>query len=176
MHFKEELSSGSIYELQITCYQPEYNRYPDMQQAETLFMQDSERVLERLESDTEIYRIETSLIRIHAYLSCLTLPEKVSFCQRNRDGFLEELGVALKPKLNGLYRQHLTWIKATMDKVNPETFLPSEPGSLASYIHMHVNRNFISDARKYEMLLYHFLYRYYDSVLARKNLDVSKII
>jgi|GEM_PF-1293938 len=175
-HFKEELSFGSIYELQITCYQPEYNRYPDMQQAETLFMQDSERVLERLESDAEIYRIETSLIRIHTYLSCLTLPEKVSFCQRNRDGFLEELGVALKPKLNGLYRQHLTWIKATMDKVSPETFLPSEPGCLASYIHMHVNRNFISDARKYEMLLYHFLYRYYDSVLARKNLDVSKII
>ncbi|MDT4844701.1 thiopeptide-type bacteriocin biosynthesis domain protein [compost metagenome] len=173
-HFNEELTTGSIHELQIAHYQPEYNRYPDMLEAETLFMQDSELVLERLESDAEEYRLETSLGHIAVYLSGLTLPERVSFCQTHRDAFLQEFGTALKPKLNALYRQHFIWVKNTLDATPPLTFLPPKPESLASYIHMHVNRNFISEARKYEMLLYHFLYRHYDSILARENLDLKK--
>ncbi len=172
--FSEELETGSIHELQIAHYQPEYGRYPDMAEAETLFMQDSELVLKRLESDAEAYRLETSLARIHVYLSGLNLPEKVNFCQTNRDAFLQESGIALKAKLNTLYRQHYTWAKEILDAAPVETFRPSQPESLASYIHIHVNRNFISEARKYEMLLYHFLYRHYGSALARENLDLSK--
>lgn len=168
-HFSEELDTGSIHELQITHYQPEYNRYPDMEEAEILFMQDSELVLERLESDAEEYRLETSLARIAVYLSGLALPEKVNFCQTNRDAFLQEFGIALKTKLNALYRQHFIWVKDTLDSTSLATFLPSQPESLPSYIHMHINRNFISEARKYEMLLYHFLYRYYESLQARQN-------
>lgn len=171
--FGEELTTGSLHELQIAHYQPEYHRYPDMEEAEALFMQDSERILKRLESDTELYRLETSLTDIHVYLSSLTLQEKVSFCQTHRDAFLQEFGTTLKTKLNALYREHIDWIKDTLNAAPPEKFIPSKPESLASYIHMHVNRNFISEARKYEMLLYHFLYRYYESALARKNLDLN---
>lgn len=173
-YFKGELATGSIHELQIAHYQPEYGRYPDMEEAVNLFMQDSELVLERLESDAEVYRLGTSLARIHLYLSGLMLSEKISFCQRHRDAFLQEFGIELKSKLNALYRQHFALVKKTLDAVPPKKFSLSKPEALPSYIHMHVNRNFISEARKYEMLLYHFLYRYYDSILARENLDLKK--
>lgn len=172
--FSEELETGFLHELQIAHYQPEYSRYPDMEEAEKLFMEDSELVLARLESDEERYRLETSLTRIHEYLSGMALPAKVRLCQAHRDAFLQEFGTALKPKLNALYRQYFSWVKDTLEAAPTTTFLPSKPESLASYIHMHVNRNFISETRKYEMLLYHFLYRYYDSILARKNLDLKR--
>src|SRR5690606_6698230 len=97
-HFQEELRTDHIHELQIGHYRPEYSRYPNMQEAEALFMQDSERVLEILASDSELYRLETSLNRAHGYLSGLTLPEKVTFCQTHRDAFLQEFGTDLKPR------------------------------------------------------------------------------
>jgi hypothetical protein len=37
---------------------------------------------------------------------------------------------------------------------------------LASYFHMSINRLFISQQRKYELLIYHFLERYYTSILS----------
>ncbi len=40
---------------------------------------------------------------------------------------------------------------------------------LQSYIHMIVNRVFITHPRKYELIIYYFLYKYYSSVLARKK-------
>lgn len=137
-------------------------------------MQDGEHILEMLESDSELYRLETSLTCIPAYLSGLSLAEKVSFCQLQRDAFLQEFGTAVKPGLNTLYRHHLAWIKEALQAVPNETTPAPDRESLASVIHMHVNRNFISEARKYEMMLYHFLYRYYDSILARENLELSK--
>ncbi len=167
-HFLEELSTDDIHELQIAHYRPEYSRYPNMQEAEALFMQDSERVLERLASDSELYRLETSLNRAHDYLSGLTLPEKVTFCQTHRDAFLQEFGTDLKPRLNALYRQHGAWAKNILDTATRDSFPPLNPDVLPSYIHMHVNRNFISEARRYEMLIYHFLYRHYKSAQAKK--------
>lgn len=162
-HFHHELHSRLIQDFQVAQYKPEYSRYGDMQTAETLFMQDSELILERLESDLELYRLETSLTRTSFYLSGLPLAEKVSFCETQRDAFLQELGAALKPRLNNLYRRHRTWIEDTLSTVSHETIPSLKQETMASVIHMHVNRNFISESRKYELMLYHFLYRYYHS-------------
>lgn len=38
---------------------------------------------------------------------------------------------------------------------------------LSSYIHMYMNRLFIAQQRKYELLVYHFLERYYTSLIAK---------
>jgi len=168
-HFHQELSSGQIFDFQVATYKPEYSRYPDMETAETLFMQDSEQVLGRLEEEAELYRLETSLTRIPFYLSGLTLPEKVHFCQAQRDAFLQELGAELKPKLNALYRQYQAPFQNILSSSSAKTLPCPAPESRASFIHMHVNRNFISDARKYELMLYHFLFKYYHSLQARKN-------
>lgn len=40
---------------------------------------------------------------------------------------------------------------------------------LASYVHMYLNRMFVSEQRKYELVLYHFLEKYYNSQLALKK-------
>jgi thiopeptide-type bacteriocin biosynthesis protein len=170
-HFSRELSDGLIYDLQLATYKPEYSRYPDINEAETLFMHDSEFILNRLESDEELYRLETALTQIHALLFDLSLKEKVSFCLNQRDGFLEEFGQNLKTVLNKLYRQHSAFVKSILDTKSDLSIMVPEKKALASYIHMHVNRNFIAEARKYELVLYHFLYRYYESALAKKDLQ-----
>jgi thiopeptide-type bacteriocin biosynthesis protein len=47
---------------------------------------------------------------------------------------------------------------------------------LPSYIHMFLNRMFLSEQRKYELVIYHFLSKYYDSQIAvqKKNISLQK--
>ena len=47
---------------------------------------------------------------------------------------------------------------------------------LPGYIHMFLNRMFLSEQRKYELVIYHFLSKYYDSQIAikKKNITVQK--
>lgn len=172
--FREELTNGVIHDLQVATYMPEYTRYPDMEEAEEIFMEDSYLVLNRLESDDENYRIETSLRQMDRFLSGFTLSEKVRFCLVQRDGFLDEFGQELRHELNRAYRSNASLCREVLLSKSHSEIKVKESVCLASYIHMHVNRNFISEARKYEMMLYHFLYRHYDSLLARKDLDLAK--
>lgn len=172
-HFNSELADGLIHDLQLATYKPEYSRYPDINEAEALFMNDSEHILNRLESDEELYRLETSLKQINSLLSGVSLIEKVSFCLNHRDNFLQEFGQNLKTELNKLYRQHSAFVKSILDIKSDLSVELRDREALASYIHMHVNRNFIAESRKYELVLYHFLYRYYESILARENLDLK---
>lgn len=172
-HFNGELADGLIHDLQLATYKPEYSRYPDINEAESLFMNDSELILNRLESDEELYRLETSLKQIHSLLSGVSLIEKVSFCLNHRDDFLQEFGQNLKTELNKLYRPHSVFVKSILDIKSDFSIELQDRKALASYIHMHVNRNFIAEPRKYELVLYHFLYRYYESILARENLDLK---
>ncbi len=57
-------------------------------------------------------------------------------------------------------------VKFIIDKVENEQKLFD---LLASYIHMFMNRMFLSQQRKYELVLYHFLEKYYNSQLALKK-------
>lgn len=42
---------------------------------------------------------------------------------------------------------------------------------LQSYIHMFINRLFVSNQRKHELVIYHHLAKYYESLIARKNAE-----
>lgn len=46
---------------------------------------------------------------------------------------------------------------------------------LADLLHMHLNRVFVSEARKQEMVVYYCLWKYYSSMNARMNLSVSSV-
>ncbi|MDR5591111.1 thiopeptide-type bacteriocin biosynthesis protein [Christiangramia sp. SM2212] len=46
---------------------------------------------------------------------------------------------------------------------------------LGSYIHMLMNRLFTSQNRKYEMVCYDFLYRYYKSIIAREKFNAKTL-
>jgi len=49
---------------------------------------------------------------------------------------------------------------------------------LSSYLHMYINRFFVSCQRKNELIIYNYLFRYYDSKLAKEKnkIDESSII
>jgi thiopeptide-type bacteriocin biosynthesis protein len=155
------ICGDEIQDVQLNSYKPEYDRYTDMEEAENLFMQDSELVLSRLESDEELYRLETSLRQINDFLSVLSLPDKIEFCLAYRNAFLVEFGEDLKSVLNKKYRQNFNVINHILSNTSKTDSKVKNIAALPSYIHMHVNRNFIRESRKYEMTLYHFLFRYY---------------
>jgi len=46
---------------------------------------------------------------------------------------------------------------------------------LKSYIHMLVNRLFVSNQRKTELVIYEYLLKYYDSKIAREKLNIAPI-
>lgn len=45
---------------------------------------------------------------------------------------------------------------------------------LPSYIHMTLNRTFLALPRKHELIIYHYLMKYYESMLARKRVNIKK--
>jgi thiopeptide-type bacteriocin biosynthesis protein len=45
---------------------------------------------------------------------------------------------------------------------------------LCSYIHMMINRLFRTQQRKHELVLYDYLFRYYDAIIRRKNDEIKR--
>lgn len=127
----------------------------------------------------------------------LSVQEKHDLFKERQQSFFQEFGGhdALKKVLNGKYRQHQKDIAMHMDATKDvqneiedavdifrERCEMNKPviavlkskstkeqwmGWLPSYIHMSMNRLFIAQQRKYELVVYHFLERYYHSAIAR---------
>ena len=123
-----------------------------------------------------------------------TLTLKQSFMDRLREAFFQEFGASkeLAIQLNDKYRKEKLEVQGILDpgkdndngieaaisilkersgKVrqafSSQTLALDEKMNLASsYIHMFVNRMLLSNQRKHELILYHFLAKYYASKLA----------
>ena len=125
----------------------------------------------------------------------VSIEEKIIISKKNRDRFKKEFnadknlskqlnkkyqGLRMKfeqfmlPNLNSVYkplvdilnfkeRKMKPTVKRIMNKENVDDKL------LSSYIHMMVNRFFRDKQRLHELVCYDFLYRYYNSVNAKKN-------
>ena len=52
--------------------------------------------------------------------------------------------------------------------------MDKKDGLLASYIHMTMNRLFIANQRKHELVIYHFLNKFYESAIARQKIKVNE--
>lgn len=126
----------------------------------------------------------------------LALPQKAILAKQLRDGFFKEFGASplLQKQLNEKYRGYQQRIfthmqpfndqangiaeaveafayRSRMNKPVLETMLAKIPAQglaalLPSFIHMFMNRLFIAGQRKYELVVYHFLEKYYVSRLA----------
>lgn len=78
-----------------------------------------------------------------------------------------------------LLQERAQEIKPIMNRISDiqiqKGFKSSYRNLIPSYMHMSINRFFFSYQRKYEMIIYHFLHKYYNSRLAReKNQDQNK--
>ncbi|GAB3789299.1 lantibiotic dehydratase [Spirosoma horti] len=126
-----------------------------------------------------------------------SLEAKIAFCQRNQTSYWHEEGSlkSVKKGLNSLFRQYADSIfdqaqqltddflhrsqafQAALDQINlfyqqkPQTVVKDE--LLTSLIHMHINRLFPTEQRRHELVIYHFLVRRYESLLARLKTDTA---
>ena len=119
------------------------------------------------------------------------LPAKAALLKRMQQSFFQEFGgdKALQTQLNDKHREHMrqlsSFLQPQQDAENAieeviaiftlrsmrntaalqKAALPVHE-QLSSYIHMFLNRMLLSNQRKHELVIYHFMSRYYESQLA----------
>ncbi|MBC9929454.1 lantibiotic dehydratase [Chitinophaga qingshengii] len=122
-----------------------------------------------------------------------TPDEKTAFMERLQQGFFREFGgdKALLLQLNNKYRREMRTVQQILNPHEDEASgfltavsffrqrsekirrllhqygpLPEKAALLSSYIHMFLNRIFLANQRKQELVLYHFLHKHYASQAA----------
>lgn len=193
---KSYLAHNRIYQLKIDTYQREIERYgaENIEQVEKMFCQNSYLVLKLLplltDDDSEILRWHLGVKGIDWIMSDfdLTLPQKRAFAEECQLGFFEEFGIekTSKEQLNQKFREEQQAIRDTLTSTDFDTIFeqysikklnfsvdklkksPYFHQILGSVIHLFVNRLFISQHRQHELVLYHFLTRYYISEISRE--------
>jgi thiopeptide-type bacteriocin biosynthesis protein len=108
-------------------------------------------------------------------LTCLSLKEKLTFCEAMVTTFLKEFGPETKFPIDLKYRQLSNAIPAFFEFAVFETEFKEREASLlklclpqknlSSYIHMSMNRWFVTDQRLLEYMSYIFAARYYTQML-----------
>lgn len=112
-------------------------------------------MLER--SLNEKYRAHYQKIR-DTLSGALTDVDEILVCFKNRSAVHSEAVRSIKEKV-ALF-------------ANPQVALN---GLMASYIHMCMNRLFISRQRNHELVIYHYLNKYYESQIARERQTVMQV-
>jgi thiopeptide-type bacteriocin biosynthesis protein len=134
-----------------------------------------------------------------------TLPEKKELMDALQERFFKEFNgnTQLTVQLNNKYRAHTkditSFMNAADDEVNEMneavailnersarikqvmgTLLPglevSRSNLAASLVHMFLNRLFVSKQRVHELVVYHYLKKYYESTLARAKTPIKKTV
>lgn len=193
--FAELVANGVVQNIIYDTYKREIERYGDniYEMAEKIFHIDSDAILRALSSMDNDDRWEIALLLIDDMLNAfeLTLYDKHLLLLKCRDSFRKEFGftdISLIRQLNDKYRKNKKVIYKTMERTicdnvleilsNRKTEIESLAQKIkqnidvdfnnyiASLIHMSMNRIFISDNRLCEMIIYDYLTRYYESMLA----------
>ncbi|WP_338875781.1 lantibiotic dehydratase [Spirosoma sp. SC4-14] len=105
-----------------------------------------------------------------------TLRKELNDRYRNDRSIIDQLlsgGLSEGSNLNAAYLQTRSrQLQAIIDRIKGNiqntSHQPAEYSLIASYLHMSLNRLFISQQRTHEMVIYHFLARYYESQQARQ--------
>ncbi|MGN6603510.1 MAG: lantibiotic dehydratase [Ginsengibacter sp.] len=177
------LNSGIVWDLNLDTYRREVERYGEesMEESEEVFFHDSRLFLKCLAHEVFAGNDETrflSAIRnLNSWLSVfrLTTEEKADFCETVGEGFVKEFGREIKYNIDIKYRELSNVLPTLMDsfifdrelaerEANLEKLhLPKK--NLASYIHMSMNRWFVTEQRLLEYMCYVFAGKYYKQLL-----------
>ena len=132
-------------------------------------------------AEDEELRFLAALKNIDAWLSLfdMSLPEKADFCERMSDAFAGEFPGKVKLQLDLQYRnrKHLVLPFLTSDEFDIPfkkravalKILSLKIENLSSYIHMSINRWFVSEQRLMEYMAYHFCKKYYNQLANHTN-------
>jgi thiopeptide-type bacteriocin biosynthesis protein len=178
-----------------------------MELSESIFHLDSEAVLNCIDllegEEGETFRWLLAARGTDMLMSDFgyALPQKAALMKRIQQHFFEEFGAeqSLQTQLNDKYRQHMRQLSSFLDheqdaanEIEEATALFNNRSEricatvknpvalqerLSSYIHMFLNRMLLSNQRRHELVIYHFLNKYYTSQLAiAKKQSVSKTV
>jgi thiopeptide-type bacteriocin biosynthesis protein len=190
------VQSGIVHKIQVDTYQRELERYgvDQIDRCESLFCADSMATLHFLaragDACDEQIRFIISISKIDQLLTeaNLCLSERHALTRHLKDKFFQEFNgdSALRKQLNEKYRQYQPDMQQVLRQRNdsPEGYQATEAYLLAtaipdrtvlfsilsSLIHMSVNRLFPYKQRAYELIIYHCLTKYYDTMLATSRL------
>lgn len=187
--------SGHVWKSHTDTYRREIERYgaSTMALSEALFFQDSQTVVETLvQTQDDSGRSQRWLTAVATVDQWLTLfeysqTEKHRLMKEIKDRFYEEFGVdkAFKRQIDAKYRTYRDRITTVLQKDYQEdkTLNGIVDGIkqrhqeevsevtldqlVSSYAHMHINRLIPANQRLHELMIYDFLARHYQSVLAR---------
>jgi lantibiotic biosynthesis protein len=163
------------------------------------------QILDLLEGEEgENYRWLLALRGVDTLLNDFgyTLPEKFSLLKILQKNFHEEFGGGkpLLVQLNDKYREEMRKISSILDPsqdiangIEEATALfairsrkikqhltnaniGQRDDLLGSYIHMFLNRMLLSNQRKHELVMYHFLSRYYESLMAIAKKQLTTVV
>lgn len=188
--FRISIKEKVIWKIQIDTYERELERYPAINDAESVFCIDSNMVLRILRTVKQNYEVrwKIAVYIIEMYMSFYrhTNEQKMILLKYLLDSFKKEFGFDEhnSKSLNQLYRMHR---QEFMDIVNgnccDETYLhcvnvvqqakrilalyikDSYCHKIVDYIHMSINRLFISCNKQYELVFYFCLYKCYKSIV-----------
>lgn len=168
-------------------------------QTESLFYYDSKSQLELLslisKKENPTVRWQVALLLIDDVLDVfhITTEKREQFLMEMRDKYREEFGcdsTSCFTNHNSKYREYRHLIESSLARIIPDelTSILSKRRDyfssvlrhatakeyisnefISSIIHMSINRFFESSNRKFEMILYEFLYLYYHSESAKKS-------
>ena len=178
------------YERELERYGPQLTS-----DCETIFMADSDFFLSWLsqadqDNSSERYALATGSMDTLLSDFGLTMAEKTRFSQRLQQRFFEEQGRSkeVKQKLNRLFREReaefFNWTprsvqlaslrsegsRSSVDTIRTHFSDGFTDGGftslLGSLVHMSLNRIFSGQARRHEMVVYHFMARRYEKQMA----------
>lgn len=188
------LHAGTIYKVQIDTYQREIERYHlfPIKISEEIFTADSEAILAYLShTPDDNQKGYFALSNVSYWLDDfgLDLNQKVEILALLQSRFLSEHAPNLKTQLNDKYRREFSLVEEALLNTNQseasillqrsekvraliESYLPVSKQAfevIASYIHLSLNRLFANAPRTHELIIYHFLLRFYSSESARQR-------
>ena len=194
-HLDARLVDRLIWKWQVDTFEPEYERYGGalgFDLAEQWFFEDSQEVLKQLLGNhSEDERWKSGLQRVDEIWGDLglSIQARRGLAAASRDGFRKEFGDSrngaveigvryrsLRKELeghvfapSGLDQRPFRPIISMIRSASRDGHLQEELLKIASSLaHMHLNRILRSNHREYEWMLMEFLYRLYESGLARE--------
>jgi len=202
---REFTDSGEISNISIETYHREIERYGEktIEEAETLFYENSEFTLQCLHYDDE-EKIILSLFYIDEILNTLklTIAEKLVWIKNFNESFKVEFNADknLNSQLDKKYRSfkpnfihfiqsdefsdernsiihHIKKCAATIENTVHHSGNQSPEIFLQSFFqsifHMNINRLFVSSQRLFEMIIYDYLTRYYKMKLYGNQINLA---
>ena len=198
------VEDGQISKISFDTYTREIERYTPlyMELSEELFYRQSETILLTIQQSTTLNeRWSLAFENIKSLLEAakFTLIEKKDFCAQMNTLYQQEFGnnKNLWIHLNMKFKERKDWFDKPLDNIgdarqkldalqnsifftlqantDQEEFHTKRTSLLSSYIHMFINKLFVSDQRLHELAIYHFMVSYYKMQIGKKKERMTSI-